>query len=519
MTRDDVFIANVLKCLRYSTPVQLADGSWERIGRLVRSRYDGEVMSVDTDGHVVPRQVKGWHASPVGGRRVYRLTYASAKTAGGRGRVSTQLTGDHQVLTERGYIRTDRLQPDDRIAIGQGLSKLAKDVICGTVLGDGHLSASSAHLFVSHCEAQAGYAEFKGDLLAELQPRIARARLKAVVGGPGPRDAVHLRTRAHRAVGLLRNEFYGQKRHVPKWMEHALNDRVLAFWFLDDGHLRVREGRRPIAEIASVAFTDEDREVLRRGLVWLGLPARVMRSRFHFDVPTTLKLLRADCLFCSTSYALQASPRCAAPYSSRSDATCGGSARGPRRGLRSTTCSSAAPRQPRPPARGDRDLPALAGDADRLIQPRVIGTLGNFATKLLTGEPDRDHQGPRDAPAPRARRAPVCVFPLFHPAAGLRTTGHRRPAPRGLQADPPAARAPASGVLTVGPAAHADDLLPLAVLALPREPRRRAGARRDGGLGAGPARRPRDRVARGLGLPDLLRGGRSTSIPTSRGCR
>ena len=47
IAREEVYIANVLKCLRYNAPVQLGDGSWERIGRLVRSRYAGEVMSVD----------------------------------------------------------------------------------------------------------------------------------------------------------------------------------------------------------------------------------------------------------------------------------------------------------------------------------------------------------------------------------------------------------------------------------------------------------------------------------------
>src|SRR3970040_777174 len=30
LTRADVFVANVLKCLRYDAPVQLGDGSWER---------------------------------------------------------------------------------------------------------------------------------------------------------------------------------------------------------------------------------------------------------------------------------------------------------------------------------------------------------------------------------------------------------------------------------------------------------------------------------------------------------
>jgi DNA polymerase len=57
----------------------------------------------------------------------------------------------------------------------------------------------------------------------------------------------------------------------------------------------------------------------------------------------------------------------------------------------------------------------------RLIQPRVVCTLGNFATKLLTGNP---------AGITRVRGTPqthdlggrtVYLLPLFHPAAALRT--------------------------------------------------------------------------------------------------
>jgi len=56
-----------------------------------------------------------------------------------------------------------------------------------------------------------------------------------------------------------------------------------------------------------------------------------------------------------------------------------------------------------------------------LIEPRVICTLGNFATKLLTrstrgitqvhGQPQRHELGGRE----------VALYPLFHPAAALRT--------------------------------------------------------------------------------------------------
>jgi len=56
-----------------------------------------------------------------------------------------------------------------------------------------------------------------------------------------------------------------------------------------------------------------------------------------------------------------------------------------------------------------------------LIEPRVIGTLGNFATRLLTGN---------RTPISRVRGTPqvhtlaghpVFLMPLFHPAAALRT--------------------------------------------------------------------------------------------------
>src|ERR687892_2755070 len=55
LSRSEVFVTNVLKCLRYTAMVQLGDGSWERIGQLVRTRYSGTVISLDTDGRLAPR--------------------------------------------------------------------------------------------------------------------------------------------------------------------------------------------------------------------------------------------------------------------------------------------------------------------------------------------------------------------------------------------------------------------------------------------------------------------------------
>lgn len=57
-----------------------------------------------------------------------------------------------------------------------------------------------------------------------------------------------------------------------------------------------------------------------------------------------------------------------------------------------------------------------------LIEPRVICTLGNFSTKLLTRRSDgitRVHGRPQDHVI---AGLPIRIYPIFHPAAGLRST-------------------------------------------------------------------------------------------------
>jgi DNA polymerase len=57
-----------------------------------------------------------------------------------------------------------------------------------------------------------------------------------------------------------------------------------------------------------------------------------------------------------------------------------------------------------------------------LIQPRVICTLGNFSTKLLTRRQDgitRVHGRPQDHVI---AGLPIRIYPIYHPAAGLRST-------------------------------------------------------------------------------------------------
>ena len=450
LTRADVFVANVLKCLKYTARVQLGDGSWERIGRLVASRYSGTVMSVDAEGRLVERRVVGWHATPLGGRRVFELTYRSAKQAG-LSRVAIELTGDHPVLTECGYVPVEELRPTHRIATGQGLSTVAHDVVCGTVLGDGHLDRASAHLFFAHSDRQAEYAMYKANALAELEPRIQSLSVAAVAGGAAEYPVVHVRTLAHRALGMLRREFYGNEKRVPEWIAYELNERMLAVWFMDDGCTRIRAGgRQPLAEIATVGFGDGDLQILLRGLANLGLPAKSSRDRLYFDVPTTKALAERIAPYVPPVMRYKLVPEVAEriPYDpSKMD---------PREPLvmyDDVEVTDVTDRNPgdktffcldveethnfvtsggvvhncRPP--GNRDpLPEEIAACEphlfrqiELIEPKLVATLGNFATKLLSGRPagiTRVH-GHEQEVTLGART--VQLFPLYHPAAALYT--------------------------------------------------------------------------------------------------
>ncbi len=450
IARAEVFIANTLKCLRYNALVQLGDGSWERISRLVRSRYAGEVMSVGEDGELVKRRVTGWHATPLAGRSVYRLTYRSCKNAG-RSRVGIQLTGDHPVLTERGYVPVQELHSSDRIATGQGLSALARDVVCGTLLGDGCLQAKSSALTFSHAHRQGEYARLKAELLAELGVDVEEREVAAVAGGDRVYPVIHVRTLAQRALRTMRQDFYRPHKVVPAWLGAELNPRMLAFWFMDDGYTRIRGGgRRPLAEIATNAFSDADLQVLIAGLARLGLPAKASRSRLYFDTHATERLseLIAPYVPPSMRYKLHPDVDTRIPFDrsrlefgpttvlydevevedithhKRDDVTffCIDV-----EGTHNFVTAGGVVHNCRPP--GNRDpLPVEIDNCQEylrrqveLIQPTVICTLGNFSTKLLRGDPTgitRLHGQPEVLVL--GTRA-VRLYPIYHPAAALYT--------------------------------------------------------------------------------------------------
>jgi uracil-DNA glycosylase family 4 len=226
---------------------------------------------------------------------------------------------------------------------------------------------------------------------------------------------------------------------------------MLAFWFMDDGYTRIRDGgRRPLAEIATNAFSDDDLQVLIRGLQRLGLPAKASRSRLYFDVPTTERLceLIAPYVPSSMRYKLHPAVEARVPFDLDSFEP------GPNIVLydeveveditdqerRDTTffcidveethnfvTAGGVVHNCRPPDNRDPHPKEIEACQDylhqqvQLIEPTVICTLGNFSTKLLRADTtgiSRLHG--REEVRVIGSRA-VRLYPLYHPAAALYT--------------------------------------------------------------------------------------------------
>ena len=311
--REDVYIANILKCLRYKTPVLLENGSWERVGRLVNQRFGGRVMSVDPEGYLVPRRVTGWHASPLAGRRLFRLSYVSSARAE-RNRPATYLTHDHEVMTRRGWVAAEDLRADDEIAIGQGLSDAAREVAIGSLLGDASINKLSAYLQMAHSRDQEAWVALKARSWTELRPLVYP--MTATVRGR-THLTTHCRTRAHRALRVLRREFYPEgKKRLPSWLR--LTPRVAAVWFLDDGYTRRRSDRSALSELAAHSFDDVEIQrlivLLREDLGIEAYTRDSSRGRIHFGAEASKRLSELVAPFCPPSLRYKLHPSAGLPF-------------------------------------------------------------------------------------------------------------------------------------------------------------------------------------------------------------
>src|SRR5262245_54052844 len=224
-------------CLAYGTRVTLADGTQEKIGKIVNQRMAVEVLSYDAHlGKVVPKKIVNWYNNG-NADEFLQLTVARP---GGNGRAQLGVTPNHQIATPGGWREARELRPGDRVMLSQAhrLSDLQWQVILGALMGEGALSANriqgslGTRFRMGHGAKQIAYLDWKASLFANIgQSRSTNSRGAAFVDLTPLPELAELREVVYFGDG---------KKHLTWDYLKALTPLALAIWYMDDASFTIR---------------------------------------------------------------------------------------------------------------------------------------------------------------------------------------------------------------------------------------------------------------------------------------
>ena len=223
-------------CVSYGTRVTLADGTQEKIGKIVNQHLDVEVLSYDPDsGEIVPRRIVNWFNN---GRAERFLQFTVAKS-GGNGRAQFAATENHLIQTPGGYRPAGELIAGDRVITAEPklLSDQQIQLVLGSLMGDGNLSPNlrgrtGTRFRLGHSAKQAAYLDWKVSMLGNIGCSRRTNAKGAVFADFTPLPEL---AELHDAV------YFGDgKKHLSWEYLKALTPLALAVWYADDGSFTVR---------------------------------------------------------------------------------------------------------------------------------------------------------------------------------------------------------------------------------------------------------------------------------------
>ncbi|MBF8194011.1 recombinase RecA [Nonomuraea sp. K274] len=254
-------------CMSYGTRVTLADGTQEKIGKIVNQKMDVEVLSYDPETNkLVPRRITNWFDN---GNAERFLQFTVAKS-GANGKAQFAATENHQIRTPGGWLDAGELIVGDRVMLTEThrLSDQQWQVILGSLMGDGNLSPNrrgrtGVRFRMGHGVKQEDYLSWKCSMLGN----IAHSRTTNTKG------AVFADFTPLPELDELRQVVYlgDGKKHITWDYLKALTPLALAVWYMDDGSFALRskglqqrtEGGSGRVEICVEAMSQGSQERLR----------------------------------------------------------------------------------------------------------------------------------------------------------------------------------------------------------------------------------------------------------------
>jgi recombination protein RecA len=229
-------------CLSYGTRVTLADGSQEKIGKIVNQKLPVEVLSYDPErGEIVPKKVVNWFDN---GPTEQFLQITTARP-GGNGRAQLGLTANHLVRTPGGWREAGELVAGDRVLLSQPyrLGPQQWQVVLGGLMGDAALSPSripgslGTRFRMGHGAKQLDYLGWKASLLGNIgQSCSTNAKGSGFVDLTPLPELAEIREAVYLGDG---------HKHLSWEYLKALTPLALAVWYCDDGSFQSRaKGRQ-----------------------------------------------------------------------------------------------------------------------------------------------------------------------------------------------------------------------------------------------------------------------------------
>jgi len=223
-------------CFAYDTRVTLADGSTEKIGKIVNQKLPVEVRTYDVElNQIVNRPVTNWFDNGV----AERFLQFTVEKSGGNGRSQFAATDNHQIRTPGGWREAGELIAGDRVLANETarLSDQQWQVVLGGLMGDAHLAPNlhdrhGVRFRMGHGAKQVDYLDWKASLFGNIgQSRTVNAKGAAFV------DLTPLSE-----LGELRDVVYwgDGKKHLTDDYLKTLSPLALAVWFMDDGSFSER---------------------------------------------------------------------------------------------------------------------------------------------------------------------------------------------------------------------------------------------------------------------------------------
>jgi len=223
-------------CFSYGTRVQLADGTTEKIGKIVNQKMDVEVMSYDPVADaIVPKRIVNWFDNG----NAERFLQFTVEKSGGNGRSQFAATENHLIRTPGGWREAGELISGDRVMASEThrLSEQQWQLVLGSLMGDANLSPNrrdrnGVRFRFGHGAQQAAYLDWKVSILGNVPVSRRTDKRGAVFADFTPLAEL---AELQRAVYMIP----GKKTVTEEYLK-ALTPLALAVWFMDDGSFTLR---------------------------------------------------------------------------------------------------------------------------------------------------------------------------------------------------------------------------------------------------------------------------------------